>query len=277
MLQRFPKPLEPFRPILQAPPCCESGTDAPFKPGCESRKRFRMSIWSALTRLLSDFATPAFSALGERVRTLFSGDPQTRRQVAFSIAMIALSAKMAKADGVVTADEIAAFRDIFEIPQEQAGKVAGLYNLAKQDTAGYRSYAQQVARLCGSGQPDCPMLEDILDGLFHIAKADGVLHEREVDFLRDVSVIFDVSEPEFQRILARHGDRGAADPWTVLGLQRDASHAQARRRYLELVRENHPDTLVARGVPPEFIGIANSRLAAINAAWDTIEPELKRQ
>src|SRR5690606_39587895 len=128
-------------------------------------------------------------------------NPDLRRRVAFSIAMIALSAKMAKADGIVTQNEIRAFQQIFVVPQSEERNVARLFDLAKQDVAGFEAYAQQMAGLCGSGTQNCAMLEDILDGLFHIAKADGMVHEREVGFLRRVAEIFDIDEVHFETIL----------------------------------------------------------------------------
>ncbi|MCI5077143.1 DnaJ family molecular chaperone [Oricola sp.] len=236
-----------------------------------------MSIWVRISDFVSAKATTALTGVVEAVRTMFAGDPETRRRVAFSIAMIALSAKMAKADGIVTAEEVDAFREIFEIPAEDANRVANLYNLAKQDVAGYRAYAEQVAGLCGDGMTNCPLLIDVLDGLFHIAKADGVIHRKELDFLTDVAGIFGISGTAFERVVARHVDKGRRDPWRILGLDEGVGHAEARRRYLQLVRENHPDQLVARGLPEEFIKIANDRIAAINDAWETIEPELRRQ
>jgi len=235
-----------------------------------------MSIWVRISDFVSGTAGQALGALVEQVRTVFEGDPETRARVAFSVAMIALSAKMAKADGIVTTSEVDAFREIFEIPDEEAKRVASLYNLAKRDVAGYQSYAAQLAGLCGSGQPDCPMLRDILDGLFHIAKADGVIHDKEMDFLADVAAIFAISDAEFDRICARHVDAGDADPWRVLGIAPGTPFDEARRRYHDLVRDNHPDTMAARGVPAEFHAIAHERVAAINAAWDVVEPELKR-
>lgn len=234
-----------------------------------------MSIWTRITDFVTATASDAFSSLIEAVRTAFEGDPETRRRVTFSIAMIALSAKMAKADGVVTQDEIVAFHQIFAIPEADRSHVARLYDLAKQDVAGFEVYATRMAALCGSGEPNCQMLEDILDGLFHIAKADGVVHERELSFLNRVGEIFEFDDSHFDRILARHVNMGQADPYIVLDLQRGVSFAVARARYIELVKENHPDRLVARGVPEEFVAIANDRIAAINAAWEKIEKELK--
>jgi DnaJ like chaperone protein len=236
-----------------------------------------MSIWVRISDFVTGKATTALYGVAEAVRTMFAGDPETRRRVAFSIAMIALSAKMAKADGIVTVDEVDAFRDIFEIPADDAKRVSDLYNLAKQDIAGYRAYARQVADLCGSGKADCPLLIDVLDGLFHIAKADGVIHSKELSFLTDVAVIFEISDTEFGRITARHVDQGHRDPYRILGIDRGASHAEARRRYLALVRENHPDQLMARGLPEEFLKIANDRISAINDAWERIETEFVRE
>jgi len=190
--------------------------------------------------------------------------------VAFSVAMIALSAKMAKADGIVTQDEIRAFQDIFSMPQEERKNVERLYRLAMADTAGYEVYAGQLAGLCGSGQPDCRMLEDILDGLFHIAKADGVIHEAELRFLRRISEIFSITERHFDAILARHAI-GETDPWAVLGVTRETSFEEVRKSYLRLVSDNHPDRMIARGVPEEFLALANERMAALNSAYETIE------
>ena len=240
------------------------------------RLAIQMTIWNRFSTFVSDTASNALGSMVEGVRTVFEGDPETRRSVAFSMAMIALSAKMAKADGVVTEDEIAAFQDIFRVPDAEQKQVQMVYNLAKQDVAGFDAYAKQLAELCGSGMPDCPNLRDILDGLFHIAKADGVIHEAELAFLTEVAGIFSLSDNEFDRILARHVDQGQYDPWRVLGLERDASHSDARKHYLKLVRENHPDSMAARDLPEEFLAIAHERIATINAAWEQIEPELKR-
>ena len=224
-----------------------------------------------MSEFLTTVPANALSAVIEAVRTTLTGNPQLRRRVAFSIAMIALSAKMAKADGVVTQDEVRAFQQIFVVPPEHARNVARLFDLAKQDIAGFEAYAEQLAGLCGSGRPDCAMLEDILDGLFHIAAADGVVHERELGFLRRISEIFRISEARFETIVSRHAVAGEVDPWRVLGLELGAPFDQVRAQYRRMAAENHPDRLIARGVPEEFLAIANRRLAAINAAYEAIE------
>ncbi|HWK66014.1 MAG TPA: DnaJ family molecular chaperone [Rhizobiaceae bacterium] len=238
-----------------------------------------MSIWIRLGEFVTRISSSTRSGVTdvvEAVRTLLSGDPDLRRRVAFSVAMIALSAKMAKADGIVTQDEVRAFQQIFSIPPEETRNVARLFDLAKADVAGFESYAERLASLCGSGKPNCAVLTDILDGLFFIAKADGVLHEREGRFLHRIAQIFEIGEERYQSILARHVDLGEADPYKVLGIERGQPLGEVRRRYRELVSENHPDRLIARGLPQEFIAIATTRIAAINAAYELIEKGLRQ-
>ena len=234
-----------------------------------------MSIFAKLGEFVSGAATNAISGVFEAVRTVFAGDPETRRRVAFSVAMIALSAKMAKADGIVTPDEVVAFQDIFEIPEKEGRNVSRLYNLAKQDVAGYESYAAKMLELCGTGEQNRLMLEDILDGLFHIAKADGVLHEKEQAFLARVAEIFLVDELRFEQIVARHLHDSQRDPYAVLGLSPGTALDEIKRRYRHLVSESHPDRLIARGVPEEFLAIANDRMSALNEAYAAILKDLK--
>jgi DnaJ like chaperone protein len=231
-----------------------------------------MSFWEKLLNAIGNTAGNVLSAVVEAVRTVFEGDPETRRKVAFSVAVIALSAKMAKADGIVSEKEVQAFRDIFEFPQDQAKNVARLYNLARQDVAGYEAYAEKLSSLCVTCAANCPVLEDVLDGLFHIAKADGLIHEKEMNFLRHIAEIFQMSEQRFEQIAARHVSIGR-DPYKVLGVSSADDFPTIRRRYLALVSENHPDRLVSRGVPEEFHAIANERMAALNDAYAAIEKE----
>jgi len=226
-----------------------------------------MSIWTQIGDFVSHYAQQALSATVEAVRTVFEGDPITRKQVAFSIAIIALSAKMAKADGIVTHDEIEAFQELFEVPADEARHVASVYNLAKQDVAGFEAYAAQVKRLFPD---DEDILRDVMDGLFHIAKADGAIHELELAFVEDVANIFEMEARVFDGIRLRHVNPKEGDPYIILGADPDWSIEALKKHHRKLVVENHPDRMIARGVPEEFLKIANDRLASINQAWEHI-------
>jgi DnaJ like chaperone protein len=225
-----------------------------------------MSVWTRIAESLSAIGNSVagfLQALASRPATA------PEKSIGFTIGMIALGAKMAKADGVVTADEIAAFKRVFHVPDDELTAVARVFNLAKQDTAGFETYARQIARLFDSKHE---ILEDVLDGLFHIAKADNAFHPGEHGFLRTVAEIFGFSEAEFTRVRARHVAL-RDDPYTVLGVAHDASDDAVRARYRELVREHHPDRHIAAGVPEEMIEIATARLQAINEAYDAIMKE----
>ena len=228
-----------------------------------------MTIWNWIGQAAQSGAG-AFSALFGWVGNLLVGDPATRRQVAFSVALIALSAKMAVADGIVTAGEVAAFRRGFAVPPGEERNVERLFDLARQDVAGFESYAKRIAALYDD---DCCPLEDVLDGLFVIAKADGAVHTAEMAYLQQVAKIFGFADADFERIAARHVVPEEGDPYLILGADRTWSFDKIRRHYRKLVVENHPDKAIARGLPKEFVAVANDRLAAINRAFERIELE----
>lgn len=190
------------------------------------------------------------------------------KKIAFTIGVIALGAKMAKADGVVTRDEIAAFREVFRVPPEEIKNVGRVWDTARKTSDGFEAYAQQIARLFNPGSP---VLEELIGSLFHIAKADGVVHENEVAYLKRVAEIFGFDDLAFDRMRATYvGDNGA-DPYSVLGVDPAASDADVRAAYRRLIREHHPDRLIAQGLPDELISAATERMAAVNAAWDRIK------
>ncbi len=236
-----------------------------------------MSIWGKIGGAAAGFALggPLGALIGAVAGHLVDKLDTTsisasRDEVAFTIGVIALGAKMAKADGVVTRDEVNAFKQVFQVPDSEIRNVARLFDQAKQDVAGFEAYAGQLARLFRDRRQT---LENVLDGLFHIAKADGVLHPNEQEFLQAVAGIFGFDADDFARIMARHMGPDQGDPYVILGLERSASDEEIKKTYRQLVRENHPDKLIAQGMPEEFIRIANEKLARINEAFDRIEKE----
>ncbi len=199
-----------------------------------------------------------------------SADADPRRRVAFTIAVIALGAKMAKADGAVTRDEVAAFGEVFQVPPGEEEHVRLVFDLARRSTIGFESYAGQVGRLFAA---DRGVLEDLLGGLFHIALADGLLCAAEDDYLGEVARHFGFDAADYARIRAHHVGGGAAeteDAHAILGIAPGAPLAAIREAYHRLVRESHPDIVVAQGLPPECIALATARMARINAAYDRL-------
>ena len=234
-----------------------------------------MSIWSKLIRGVGDVLGGPLGALlggiasqtADSLRQITGIDTDGTRRIAFTIGVIALGAKMAKADGQVTRDEVEAFKQIFKVPPEDMKGVARVFNLARKDVAGYEAYASQIAHLF---EPATQTLEDLLHGLFHIAKADDVVHPAELDYLSKVAEIFGFNEAGFSRIRAYHLGPDQSDPYTILGLEPDASEEDTKRAWRALIIENHPDRAIARGLPQEFIDLATDKLASINDAYDRI-------
>jgi DnaJ like chaperone protein len=226
-----------------------------------------MSIWDKLAGAAASIGGPIGTLLTHLGHLAMDGAGHDK-QVAFTVGVIALGAKMAKADGVVTSDEIAAFKEVFKVPPGEEHNVARLFNLAKQDVAGYEAYARQLGRLFHDNRE---LLTDVMDGLFHIAVADGVLHPNEEHFLAKVAAEFGFADQEYLRIKGRHYKCGLYDPYNILHASPKLTDAELRIQYHKLVAENHPDMLIARGVPAEAIGIATSKLAAINAAYEEIK------
>ncbi|MHA1108803.1 MAG: TerB family tellurite resistance protein, partial [Alphaproteobacteria bacterium] len=184
--------------------------------------------------------------------------PDLAKQTTFAIAVIVLSAKMAKADGTVTRDEIDAFKEVFHIPPEEADNVSRLFNQARKDSQGFEPYARQVERMFRNNPV---VMEELLGGLFHIARADGVAHPDEVRFLKDVSQIFGFEDATFERIRAAHLGAEKSDPYAILGVGHDSTDAEIRATWRKLIREHHPDTLIAQGMPQDFVDVATEEMA----------------
>ncbi len=224
-----------------------------------------MGLWHKITEI----GTRAADLLADR--TAYTAAPDRRiNSASFAAAMIALSAKMAKADGLVTSEEILAFRQIFSIPPEAEDDVARLFNLFRETTLGYQSYAKQVARKF-NGYPG--ILEDVLGGLFHIAKADGIITDAEEEFLQTVSGIFGFSPLDYRRIRASQLGREPDDPYLILGVDETITDTDLKRAYRCMAANNHPDRVLARGLPSELQGLANAKMAMINLAYAKIIKE----
>ncbi|MEM7489251.1 MAG: molecular chaperone DjiA [Pseudomonadota bacterium] len=221
-----------------------------------------MSLWTRIVDALGRLAPgEALGALFDRMRA------PPERSVAFTIAVIALGAKMAKADGRVTRDEVAAFREVFTIPAGDMAHAAKVFDLARTDVAGFEEYAARIAAMFDD---DAEVLRDLMEGLFHIAMADGTYHPAEDDFLTRVAEIFTLSDREFRSLRARFAGTDP-DCYEVLGVTPDMPLDEIRAAWRAAVRETHPDRLMARGLPEEAVKLAEKRLVAVNRAWENIQ------
>jgi DnaJ like chaperone protein len=192
------------------------------------------------------------------------------RQIGFTIGVIALGAKMARVDGEVSEAEAKAFRAFFQVPPGEEANVEHFFDLAKRDVAGFETYAQQVAALF----PDAPeILEGVLEGLFDIAKADGEIDVEEADYLATVARIFGLESARFERAKAAALGVVECEACVILGIDPLATDEQVHDAWLRLVRANHPDRLIAQGLPEEAIAVATRKLALINDAYDRLRRE----
>ena len=221
-----------------------------------------MSIWKRISDALAALAQgEGLSAVFEKLRT------PPERTIGFTIAVIALGAKMAKADGLVTRDEVTAFRQVFHIPASETQNAARVFDLARKDVAGFDLYAARVRDMFGAGHQ---ALVDLLEGLFYIAVADGRYHPNENVFLEEVARIFGVQSRDFVNMRARFVPDEKPDPYCVLGVDPTADAETVRKAWRALMREYHPDRMIARGVPEEAMKLAEKRLIQANWAYEKI-------
>ena len=189
------------------------------------------------------------------------------KQIGFTIGVIVLSAKMAKADGKVTEDEIRAFKEKINVPDSEIKNVAKLWDQAKKTTDGFQIYARQIANLL---EKNSSVLEELLKLLIIIALADGKITIPEIKYLKEVGNIFGFSEEDFERIYSSKSGV-SSDPYQILGVSRDASIDEIKQKWKQLAINHHPDRLISQGIPEDLIHKSTSRLKEINNAWDTIQ------
>jgi len=239
-----------------------------------------MSIWGKIIGGTTGFALggPLGAIIGmmiggsfDRSARKFSSSNQISQQQkknVFALCIIVLSAKIAKADGQVTKEEIYTFKEKFNIQAEEMSEVSKIFNEAKKSSFGFKNIADQVGNLFSDNKV---LLEQLLNNLFYIAEADGLISSNEVEVLRSISQSFHFNETDFQRIFHSRLNNKESDPYKILGVTREDSDNNIRKKWIELSKEHHPDYLIAKGMPKEFIKEANKELSSINLAYDKIK------
>jgi DnaJ like chaperone protein len=227
-----------------------------------------MSIWSHLSSRASRAFEPDDETGTDVAVPSCAPDPN---DIDFTAAIIGLSAKLAKADGLVTTDEVAMFARVFRVAPGDEAAMSRVFNIARQTVLGYESYARRIAKRY-SDRP-C-LLEGVLDGLFRIAASDGTITADEQQYLRSVSDYFGFSEDRYRRIRASHLGPEADDPYLVLGVAQDAPFDEVRSAYRKLMLANHPDTVTGtKFAPREYEPVAHEKSAAITTAYARIRAE----
>ena len=239
-----------------------------------------MSVWGKIIGGTAGFALggPLGAILGVMAGNLYDKSkrfsfryqeiPNQKKQSIFALSVIMLAAKLAKADGVVTKDEIEAFKEKFKISSKDMQQVGKIFNEAKKTTYGFEIIAQQVGNLF---QNNHIVLEELLNNLFYIAESDGKISEEELGFLKTLSSIFRFDENTFQRIYQARLNDKESNPYKVLGVKRTDSDEIIRKVWIKLTKEHHPDNLIAKGMPSEFIEQATNEMSSINTAYDKIQ------
>lgn len=221
----------------------------------------------AVSSMRLPFTADTFSPA--RVAAMFG-----RRDQLFAITVVVLAAKLAKCDGAVKREEIDAFKRQFRIPPESVRDIGRLFDQARDSSDGFEPYAVQLAEAFADNRG---VLEDVLVALAAIARADGPINLREQEFLHRVHAVFGLDKVAWERVRGgssrQPAPRAEANPYEILGVAPNASDEVLRTTWKRLMRENHPDSLAARGVPAEFIARASDKVARINAAWDQIKRE----
>ncbi len=222
-----------------------------------------MSIWKRVGEVIRVLVSS--NSLSDIFQNL-STAPE--KKIGFTIAVIALSAKMAKADGIVTREEVDAFKQIFEIPKGQERHVSQVYNLARKDVAGYEIYAKQISKMLFKKKA---LLENLIEGLLFISMSDGTYHPMEDKFINNVAFIFTISKDRLDSLKSLYTQETKDTPYRILKVSPNDEIDVIRRQWKKLVIENHPDKVIAKGLPREAVKLANARLSKINLAWEKIK------
>ena len=236
-----------------------------------------MSIWGSLIGGMIGFSLggPFGMLLGSliggkvsraRARGGFSAQAQGQR--IFALSLIVLSAKLSKADGQVSREELIAVKDKLKIPENEIDEVGKIFNQAKEESAGYEPYAKQIAQFY---KGNINVLEEVINILFYIAEADGNVSESELNMIQHIAQIFGLNQSQFNSIKESRKSSDKLNPYIVLESKPEDELRDIRKKYLKLSKEHHPDLLLSKGVPQEVIDESKKKMRAINSAWDKIQ------
>jgi DnaJ like chaperone protein len=236
-----------------------------------------MSIWGNLIGGYLGFSIAG--PIGALIGSIIGGKISSARKVKFqqgvahqqkifAVSLVILTAKLAKADGQVSKEELIAIKKKLKVPDHEIDQVGKIFNKAKEDSLGYEPYAQQIAQIYRNNPA---VLDEVINILFYIAEADGKVSDLELAMIRNISVIFGLSDVQFKGIKESRKDSDKLNPYIVLGCTEKDDFSTIRKKYIQLSKEHHPDALISKGVPKEVIEESKKKMRAINSAFDKIE------
>ena len=235
-----------------------------------------MSIWGSLIGGMIGFSLggPFGMLLGSLIGGKISrakgslNNSFAQPQQIFALSLIVLSAKLSKADGKVSKEELIAVKDKLKIPENEIDQVGKIFNKAKEESAGYQPYAEQIAQIYKN---NLNVLEEVINILFYIAEADGNISDAELNMIEDISKIFGLNQTQFNSLKESRKSSDKLNPYVVLESNPEDNIADIRKKYIKLSKEHHPDLLLSKGVPSEVIEESKKKMRAINLAWDQIQ------
>ena len=236
-----------------------------------------MSIWGSLIGGMVGFSLggPFGMLLGSllggkisRARSARNIGGFAQPQQVFALSLIVLSAKLSKADGNVSREELVAVKDKLKIPENEIDQVGKIFNKAKEESTGYEPYAKQIAQIY---RGNLSVLEEVINILFYIAESDGDVSPQELSMIEHIAQIFNINETQFRSIQESRKSSDKLNPYIVLESSPDDDISVIRKKYLVLSKQHHPDLLLSKGVPKEVIEESKNKMRAINSAWDQIQ------
>ena len=236
-----------------------------------------MSIWGSLIGGIIGFSFggPFGALLGSFVGGKLSSANASRQykslsnsQEVFALSLIVLSAKLSKADGQVSKEELIAVKEKLQIPESDIDQVAKIFNKAKEESTGYEPYAKQISEIY---KGNLNVLEEVINVLFYIAEADGEVSHNEQVMIQNIAYIFGLTQSQFESIQESRKSSDKLNPYIVLESSPDDDLQTIRKKYIKLSKEHHPDLLISKGVPVEVINESKNKMRSINSAWDQIQ------
>jgi len=196
-------------------------------------------------------------------------------EATYFIAFFSMMAKVAKADGVVTQEEIKGVEQFItdsNLSKESGDFAKRIFIEAKDSSSTIEEFATQFYSFARE-EPE--LLHSMLEMLLRISFSDSHFHPNEEKMVLIVKDIFNISDYDYELIkksfVPTSADALLEKQYAVLNCTVDSTDGEIKQSYKKLIRNFHPDTLFSKGLPQEFMQFATNKLQEINAAYEAIK------